>query len=227
MVVHARGRRRSRGLPWAALGLSLLVLAGCGAPDYTYVTNSADRTYLKVPSSWQAIDSKSLFDALGYDTSQQGADTGFWLEGYDADAAPSASHLLGQQSEAPAVFVGVRDVPAGAQGQISLDLLRDLWRPVSDSARQQDAQNPASPFSGFSLVSDEVLTPGDGIRGVHTVYRYRIMGGPSQTFDQIVYTNDDFSKIYMFYVRCSSQCFDKRQSEINAVVSSFTVRETP
>jgi hypothetical protein len=62
---------------------------------------------------------------------------------------------------------------------------------------------------------------------VHSVYRYRIMGGPSQTFDQIVYTNDDNSKIYMFYVRCSSQCFDQRQSEINAVASSFTVRENP
>src|SRR3954467_5838414 len=165
MVVHARGRRRSRGLPWAALGLSLLVLAGCGAPDYTYVTNSADRTYLRVPSTWQAIDSKSLFDALGYDPSQETSGSGFWLQGYDADVAPSASHLLGQQSDAPAVFVGVRDVPLGAQGQISLNLMRDLWRPVSDSAREQEAQNPASPFSGFGLVSDEVLTPGDGIRG--------------------------------------------------------------
>jgi hypothetical protein len=227
MGVHAGGRRRSRLLPWAALGLSLLVMAGCGAPDYTYVTNSADRTYLKVPSSWAAIDSKSLFDALGYDPSQETSGSRFWLEGYDADVAPSASHLLGQQSDAPAVFVGVRDVPVSAQGQISLDLMRDLWRPVSDSAREQDSQNPSSAFSGFGLISDEVLTPGDGLHGVHTVYRYKIMGGPAQTFDQIVYTNDDSSKIYMFYVRCSSECFDQRQSEINAVVSSFTVRETP
>jgi hypothetical protein len=227
MVVHTGAGRRSRLLLWAALGLSLLVMAGCGAPDYTYVKNSADKTYLRIPSSWQAIDSKSLFDAIGYDPSQDTTGSAFWLEGYDADAAPSASHLLGQESDAPAVFVGVRDVPPGAQGQISLDLMRDLWRPVSDSARQQDAQNPASAFSGFGLVSDEVLTPGHGVHGVHTVYRYKIMGGPSQTFDQIVYTNDDSSKIYMFYVRCSSECFDQRQQEINAVVSSFTVRENP
>lgn len=227
MVVQAGGRRSSRVLPWAALGLSLLVMVGCGAPDYTYVTNSTDRTYLRVPSTWQAIDSKALFEALGYDPSQDSTGKAFWLQGYDADAAPSPSHLLGQASDAPAVFVGVRDVPLSAQGSVSLDLMRDLWRPVSDSARQQEAQNPASPFSGFTLVSDEVLTPGEGLHGVHTVYRYKIMGGPSQTFDQIVYTNDDSTKIYMFYARCSAQCYEQRQKEINAVVSSFTVRENP
>jgi hypothetical protein len=227
MVVRAGRRRFARRLPWAALGLSLLVMAGCGAPDYTYVTNSTDRTYLRVPSTWQAIDPEALFDALGYDPSQDPTGKAFWLQGYDADATPSPSHLLGQASDAPAVFVGVRDVPPGAQGSISLDLMRDLWRPVSDSARQQDAQNPASRFSGFSLVSDQVLTPGGGLHGVHTVYRYKIMGGPSQTFDQIVYTNDDSSKIYMFYARCSSPCYEQRQREINAVVSSFTVRENP
>ena len=94
---------------------------------------------------------------------------------------PSADHLLGQHSAAPAVFIGVRDVPELARGQISLDLLRDLFRPVSAAAREEAAMNPASPFSGFSLMTDEVLTPGDGLRGVHVVYRYRISGGPSRS----------------------------------------------
>ena len=75
--------------------------------------------------------------------------------------------------------------------------------------------NPASPFTGFPLVSDEVLTPGDGLRGVHSVYRYRIRGGPPQVFDQIAYTNDDASKLYMFYVRCSAECYEQRKQEID------------
>ncbi|HET6257189.1 MAG TPA: hypothetical protein VFE39_00930 [Pseudonocardia sp.] len=58
--------------------------------------------------------------------------------------------------------------------------MRDLFRPVSAPARQRGAANPASPFSGFGLMSDEVLTPGDGVRGVRVVYRYRIAGGPTQ-----------------------------------------------
>jgi hypothetical protein len=227
MGFRGGGRRPPLGAPWLALAASLLVLAGCGAPEYTYVTNSEDRTYLRVPSSWKPLDSKSILEGIGVDSSADPDQTGFWLEGYDAAAAPDVAHLLGQHSDAPAVFVGVRDVPLALRGQISLDVMRDLWRPVSATAREQAEQSQMSPFSGFQLVADEVLTPGDGLRGVHSVYRYRILDGPPQVFDQIVYTNDDASKIYMFYLRCSAECYEQRQQEINGVVSSFTVRESP
>jgi hypothetical protein len=30
----------------------------------------------------------------------------------------------------------------------------------------------------------------------------------------------------MFFVRCSTECYEQRQKEIGNVVSSFTVRET-
>jgi hypothetical protein len=206
---------------------ALAVLVGCSAPEYTYVTNSTDRTYLRVPHSWHEIDGKALGDAIGLDPTDEGTAGGFWLEGYDADATPSPDHLLGQHSAAPAVFIGVRDVPEGARGQISLDLLRDLFRPVSPAAREEAAMNPGSPLTGFALISDEVLTPAKGLHGVHVVYRYRISGGPAQVFDQIVYVNDDASKLYMFYVRCSTDCYQQRKQEIGNVVSSFTVRETP
>jgi hypothetical protein len=211
---------------WAGVLLAAAVLTGCGAPEYTYVTNSDDRTYLRIPHSWQPIDEKALDEAIGLDPTDEEQQEGFWLAGYDADATPSADHLLGQHSAAPAVFIGVRDVPAVARGQISLDLLRDLFRPVSATAREEAAMNPASPFTGFSLMQDQVLTPGDGLRGVHVVYRYKIGGGPTQVFDQIAYVNDDASKLYMFYVRCSSDCYEQRKQEIANVVSSFTVRET-
>lgn len=219
-----RGPRRRAA--WLGVLAVVALLTACGAPEYTYVTNSQDRTYLRIPHSWQPIDERSLDEAIGLDPSDTEQQSGFWLEGYDADATPSADHLLGQHSAAPAVFIGVRDVPETARGQISLDLLRDLFRPVSASAREEEAMNPASPFTGFALMDDEVLTPAAGLRGVHVVYRYRISGGPSQVFDQIAYVNDDASKLYMFYVRCSADCYQQRKQEIANVVSSFTVRET-
>lgn len=227
MAVRAARERGRRVAARGALCLSVLLLAGCGAPEYTYVTNSADRTYLKIPNSWHPIDSRALTVAIGLDPAVTERDGGFWLAGYDADSAPSASHLIGAQSTAPAVFVGVRAVPEGSRGQVSLDLMRDMFWPVSTTARQQDAADPSSRYSGFGLITDEVLTPGGGLRGVHVRYRYRIESGPYQVFDQTVYVNDDASKIYMFYVRCSLECFEQRQQEIGIVVSSFTVRETP
>jgi hypothetical protein len=222
------GRRRGRGRALVCfLSVSLAVLPACGGPEYTYVSNSADRTYLKIPNSWQEIDSRAIGEAIGLDPSLDESRQGFWLAGYDAAAAPSLAHLLGPHSAAPAVFIGVRDVPTTVRGQVSLDLMRDLFRPVSTSARQRDAANPLSPFSGFGLMADEVLTPGGGLRGVHSLYRYRIQGGPYQIFDQTIYVNDDASKIYMFYARCSTECYEERQQEIDSVVSSFTVRESP
>jgi hypothetical protein len=207
--------------------LAAAALAACGAPQYHYVANSEDRTYVRVPASWSPIDARELGAVFGLDPTVEEAERGFWLEGYDADATPSAAHLVGPHTAAPVVFVGVRDVPQQARGQISLDVLRDLFRPVSPTARQRVAADPTSPFSGFTLISDEVLTPDEGLRGVRSVYGYRIQGGPTQVFDQTVYVNDDASKIYMFLARCSQQCYEERRQEIESVVSSFTVREGP
>jgi len=224
------GRRRFVDLPRAALllsvGVLLALLAGCGAPEYTYVTNSEDRTYVKLPASWRPIDKKALDEAIGLDPALSDEERGLWLEGYDADAIPSPLHLFGPSAAAPAAFVSVQQVPESARGQFSLDKLRDLFYPVSPSAREAAELDPMSGLTDFTLVSDEVLTPGDGIRGVHTVFRYRMGDGPLQVIDQTAYLNDDASKLYMFFVRCSTECYDQRQEEIAAVVSSFTVRES-
>ena len=229
MPVRA-ARRRPVGAATALLLLSIAglmaLLSGCGAPQYTYVTNSADRTYVKLPTSWRPIDKKALDDAIGLDPTMSDEQRGLWLEGYDADNAPSPLHLFGPSASAPAAFVSVQQIPESARGQFSLDKLRDLFYPVSPSARQAAEMDPTSGLTDFALVSDEVLTPGNGLHGVHSVFRYRMGDGPLQMIDQTAYVNDDASKLYMFFVRCSTECYQQRQQEIGSVVSSFTVRET-
>jgi len=210
------------------LVVAAFLLAGCGAPEYTYVTNSADHTYLKIPHSWQRIDQVSLEGAFGLDPAFPASDQGLWLAGYDADAAPSMNHLLGLDAAVPAVLVAVMDNPVSARGQFSLDRLRDMVFPVSAAGRRAAAANPAAaPLTGFTLFTDDVLTPGKGVHGVHVIFRYSFAGGPLQMVDQTAYVNDDASKVYMFFVRCSTECYMQRQQEINTVVSSFTVREKP
>lgn len=226
-------RARHRSSPVTARALLLLsvaalvaLLAGCGSPEYTYVTNSTDRTYLKVPASWRPIDDKAMNDAIGFDPTLTEEERGLWFEAYDADAEPSPMHLFGPSAAAPAAFVGVQQIPEAARGQFSLDRLRDLFYPVSASAQEAAEMDPTSGVSDLALVADEVLTPGNGLRGVHSVFRYRVGDGPMQMMDQTAYLNDDASKLYMFFVRCSTECYEQRQKEIGNVVSSFTVRET-
>lgn len=218
---------RRRASIWGGVLAAIALLSGCAGPQYTYVTNSADHTYLKVPNTWRPIDQKAIDDALGLDTSVKDSQRGLWLEGYDADASPSPDHLFGAQATAPATLVGVQAVPASARGSYSLDKLRDLFYPVSPAGQQQAAADPTSAVGDISVVSDEVLTPGNGVRGVHTVFRYRVANGPMQVMDQTLYLNDDASKLYLFFVRCSTECYQQRQKEITSVVSSFTVRERP
>jgi hypothetical protein len=214
-----------RGLLLLSLLAVAAMVAGCSKPQYTYVTNSADRTYVKLPASWRQIDKRQLDDAIGLDPTLTDDQRGLWLEGYDADPAPSPLHLFGPSAPSPAAFVSVQQIPESARGQFSLDKLRDLFYPVSPSAREAAQMDPTSGLTDFALISDEVLTPGDGLHGVHSVFRYRMGNSPPQTIDQTAYVNDDASKLYMFFVRCSTECYQQRQQEIGNVVSSFTVRE--
>jgi hypothetical protein len=212
---------------WAGLITAFVLVSGCAGPAYTYVTNSADHTYLKVPNTWRPIDQKAIDDALGLDTTVADSQRGLWLAGYDADVAPSPDHLFGAAATAPATLIGVQEVPESARGSYSLDKLRDLFYPVSPAGQQQAAADPTSAVSDITVMSDDVLTPGTGVRGVHTVFRYRVANGPLQVMDQTLYLNDDASKLYLFFVRCSTECYQQRQKEITSVVSSFTVREKP
>jgi hypothetical protein len=219
-------RAAARALLLAVAVATVWLVSGCGAPEYTYVTNSAEKTYVKLPSTWRQIDKKALDDAIGLDPALSDDERGLWLVGYDAAPEPSPSHLFGPSSTEPAAFVSVQQIPESARGQFSLDKLRDLFYPVSPTARQMAEVDPTTGLSDFALLQDEVLTPGNGLRGVHTVFRYRMGDSPLQIIDQTAYLNDDASKLYMFFVRCSTECYEKRQQEIGNVVSSFTVRES-
>lgn len=220
MTLEGAARRATLGTVVLA---AVLALAGCGAPAFTYVTNSDERTYLKVPAAWRQIDGRELAEMVGVDPALAD-EQGLWMAAYDADAAPSPAHLFGRSAEAPAVFVVVQQLSPAVGGQFSLDSLRDLFYPVSATARSQVADNPLSPYTDFALLADEVLTPGQGVRGVHSVFRYRIGGGPLQIIDQTAFLNDDASTFYVAFARCSMQCYNQRQQEIQNVISSFTVR---
>lgn len=51
-------RRSAIGL--IAAGCLLAGISACGAPAFTYATDSEDQTYFKVPSSWHQINPQEL-----------------------------------------------------------------------------------------------------------------------------------------------------------------------
>jgi hypothetical protein len=197
-------------------------VSGCSAPDHTYIANSANKTYFKVPASWHELDENALKRTVTGPSPSPGS-ASVWVVAYDAAQAPSLSHLVASDTPDPIVYVSVRPVSTEESGQISLDNLRDLVLPVSATGRAA-ATPSATTFSDFKLVSDSELTPKSGFRGVHEVFQYRVGGGPPQTFDETAYTNKDGSKVYLMFLRCSNECYQARRAELDSVVTSFTVQ---
>jgi hypothetical protein len=219
-----RGSRLYRPL---VLAMLLALISGCGQPSFTYVKNSGQKTYFKVPSSWNQIDRASI-DRLITPDNPDSATAALrrklvWSVGYDADKNPSAMHMLEATGNSPFVYVSVSTLGASQRDDMSLNALRDLLLPVSAGARQAAAAT-TFPLTGFELLADDVVTPTKGIHGIHAVYNYAFPDGQEQTYDQTAYVSDDVSRVYLMLIVCSASCHRDRASEIKRVATSFTVR---
>jgi hypothetical protein len=214
---------------WGVLLLvgSVGALAACGSPQYTYVKNSGEKTYFKVPAGWHKIDQATLDRVLtSEDPDSASAEVRkkiSWSIAYDAATDPSANHLLGTGSSQPFVYATIRQLSDSERGVISLNHLRDIFLPVTDQARQTAASQGA-PFDDFELLRDQELTPGGGIRGVRETYNYTVPLGGLQTFDLTAYLSDD-GHMFLMIVRCTAKCFKQRSGELESIIKSFTVRK--
>jgi hypothetical protein len=205
-----------------SIGLGMILLAllvtGCAAPRFTYVTNSGQHTYFKVPDSWRQITSSAL-NAAVKSTPQNGV----WSVGYDADIRPAANHVLGATDAAPFAYSVVAPVNQATTNSLSYNLLRDFFLPVT-AADRANAAKSGFPLTGFHLLRDSTLTLSQGVHGVRVTFEYTYPGVGSNTFDQVALTNADDTEVYLLLVHCLASCYSKHQSQIDTVMNSFTVR---
>lgn len=208
---------------WVVLIAGVLI-AGCGAPQYTFVANTTDHAYFKVPNRWHKIADTALAAEINSGSPPPAAGGGGpWSVGYDASTIPSASHALSPATRQPFAFAQVGKLNSTTQNAMSYDGLRDFFLPVTAVARQI-AASQGFPLTGFRLLHDALLTPGQGVHGVHVTFDYRYPDGSLDTFDQVAFTNADNTEVYVLLVHCLATCYSQHRSEINAVMSSFTVR---
>ena len=219
-----RAFRSTRGLVG---GLAILLVAalttfglsGCGAPQYTYVSDSSAKAFYKVPHAWHQISQKSLNAALA---AAGGSGDGVWSTAYDADSAPSADHFLAADVGQPFVFAEVGTLTPTVSAELSYNMLRDFMLPVTSTARQQDAQS-GFPLTNFKQLRDDTITGKQGVHGVRETFQYTFPNGTADTFDEDVLTNADQTEVYFLMVHCTNACYTQNQTNINTVMSSFTV----
>ena len=116
----------------AALLIAGLAVAGCVAPQYTYVADSSDNAYFKVPPSWRQVSQSSLEQAQG-PSSQDGAY--LWSRAYEDNAKPSVQHVFAATPQ-PVAYASVLQLSAAERNDMSFNSMRDLLLPVTANARK-------------------------------------------------------------------------------------------
>jgi hypothetical protein len=94
---------------------------------------------------------------------------------------------------------------------------------VTATARQ-NASAQGFPLTGFKQIRDQMLSLSQGVHGVRETFKYTFNGGITDTFDEVALTNADQTVVYLLVLHCTSSCYSNDQSEINDVMSSFTIR---
>jgi len=212
--------RVAKGLVGGCALLLGVTLTGCGAPQYTYVANSSASTYFKVPHGWHKIDAAALQKV----EAELQYPAGGWQVAYEAGSDPSANDFLGFGSNQPFVFAEI-GTPTKAESQdLSYNVLRDIFLPVTSTTRQNEPSG--YPLTNFKQIRDENLTPGLGVHGVRETFDYTLEGGQTDTFDEIALTNAEQTVIYFLVLHCTTSCYSNDQTAINDVMSSFTIRSS-
>ena len=211
--------RVAKGLVGGCALLLGVMVSGCSAPQYTYVANSGANTYFKVPHSWHRIVPGALAAVL---KAEAGGSGGAWTVAYEGGAKPAASDFLSFGTAEPFVFAEVGQLSSTASNALSYDTLRDFFLPVTSTARQNAAAQ-GFPLTGFKQIRDQTLTLSQGVHGVRETFDYTYTGGISDTFDEVALTNADQTVVYLLVLHCTSSCYSNDQSEINDVMSSFTI----
>lgn len=194
-----------------------LSVAGCFAPGYTYVADSSDNAYFKVPPSWHEVSPSSLQAVQGAGGSQG---TYLWSRAYDDSATPSVKHVF-SSSARPVAYASVLALSSSERDVVSFNSMRDLLLPVTSTARSAASAAHAG-FSGFQSLADEVVMDSHHDRGIREIFDYNL-GFTPETFDLTVMVNSSTTKLYFLLVHCMTTCFATNYPEIEKVVGSFTV----
>ena len=209
------------GLGFLLMGvLGTVGLSACGAPAYTYVADSSAQAYYKVPTQWHQISQKDLNAALD---AAGGSSTGIWSTAFDASTSPSGSNFLAGDLTKPFVFAEVGSLNSTATNELSYNMLRDFMLPVTSTSREEDAEE-GFPLTDFKSLRDQMITGKQGVHGVRETFQYTFPdGGAANTFDEDVLTNADQTVVYFLMVHCTATCYSQNETDINTVMSSFTI----
>ena len=179
----------------------------------------------EIPHGWHQVSGPSLVSQLKADGLYA---SGAWQVAYEAGPKPTAADILAFGSTRPFVFAETGTLTSASSTDLPYDVLRDFFLPVTVSARTKAAAVSGYPLTGFRQIRDQMLTLGNGVHGVRETFDYTFtVTGKADTFDEITLINAQQTQVYFLLLHCAIRCYIADQTQINDVMSSFTVSIVP
>ena len=205
----------------AFLGIALVLgLTGCGESSKLYPASKSEGVFFSVPTNWKALSTASLNKYEKESTEPEGAARQAlvkWQIAYTTNKKLKAAEVFNLTAPSkPLAFARVRDLESSEINSVSYNTLRDVIVPVTQIIEGDD---PSAP--DFQILVDQEVVQ-KGARGVQTVYSFSI-DGREQTINQTSLMSNDRTTMYIFVVRCTTECYNKNKKKIEEIVSSFTV----
>ncbi len=219
------GRACTRGSGYAAAAALLCVLALAGAlsgcsTSVTYLGSSAQGLYFDVPGDWHVASPADLSRFQLYGPQQvalaQASGQSYPVYTSLSSAVPIA-RLARVRLTGPYPWALAQVYTLGPQDQatLSLQTLQDRMFNV-DSLAQSGAS--------VSQLSPTAIVVKGGLRG--TLVRFSVVSSTaSLAFEQVSLTNPATDKLWVLASGCSLSCFHANYSEINRLVTTFTVSD--
>jgi hypothetical protein len=205
----------------ALLGIALVLgLTGCGESSKLYPASKSEGVYFSVPTNWKALSTASLnkYEKESTDPEAESRQALVkWQIAYTTNKKLKVPEVFNLTAPAqPLVFARVRDLESSEINSVSYNTLRDVIVPVTSIINGDD---PSAP--DFQILVDQEVVQ-KGARGVQTVYSFSI-DDREQTINQTSLMSNDRTTMYIFVVRCTTECYAKNKKKIEEIVSSFTV----
>ncbi|MFM8621010.1 MAG: hypothetical protein ACKOCL_03205 [Candidatus Nanopelagicaceae bacterium] len=203
-----------------ATAIALLLLSAC-APSKQYEGRKSDGVFYAVPNGWHRVDDKALTKEESKNASQDALDrlsmVTYQMGFTKAKSISPRDVFMLKPTDQPVLYVRFRDLFPEERNAISLNTLRNIILPVTDLL-----DGTINNDRNFQMYDDQEVIE-EGGRGVNLLYSFDYEG-INETVNQVALYSNDQSKIYLFIIRCSTDCYKKNVDEIDKIVKSFTVR---
>jgi hypothetical protein len=207
-----------------------LALAACSGSGYTYVKNSDEGAYFKVPDDWTLFDEGDIIQPGGDLSAVQAADlqSRVWLRGFDASGDPSPANVFTDTSDTPRGYAQVRTLTREERDSIDAVALRSFGFPTDETTKlpidpvQYVKAQPDGPIRLLEL--DETVVKPGGLHGARvTAY---VDGDVPYVFSHTTLVDPSTTRLYIFTVGCSATCWQTNQDLLLEIADSWTLEET-